>query len=330
MTTANPPPKSRKRGILDVPYEGTFVAFSVDPAATLRYYCQGGDSVAKDLVDKLPWKQYAGYCTQWHGFPDQHAEFNRIGLRPVQIGLTKPRPNCPDKFKHRTPDMCVPILPATEHPLGRPPLPISRPLPWDNCYQTTLDDFDVLVAPENHDYSNSPEFSGGTDYDISCYTSEDAKRIDAIDAESRGLPCDELNSHTASESLNRSDSVSIQSDAYAPSVTDDVEAVEDIFFSSTDDPMWNKIFTPAVKVNPDLGIIKVLSDPAELWDEHAALKRIVDECKARRRAGSRSQKRSQGMHAILSSGFLKIVAKFKRTRSKIVRVFGFKTVKWAV
>ncbi|KAF9000778.1 hypothetical protein BDZ89DRAFT_1082212 [Hymenopellis radicata] len=48
----------------------------------------------------------------------------------------------------------------------------------------------------------------------------------------------------------------------------------------------NKIFTPAVKVTLDRNVIKAPSDPAELWDEHAALKRIVDECKARRRAGS--------------------------------------------
>ncbi len=33
---------------------------------------------------------------------------------------------------------------------------------------------------------------------------------------------------------------------------------------------------------------------------------------------------------IVSSGLLNIVAKLKRTRSKIVRVFGFKTVKSAV
>ncbi|KAF8880831.1 hypothetical protein CPB85DRAFT_1340800 [Mucidula mucida] len=321
MMPANTPPKSRKRGILDVPYEGTFVAFSIDPAATLQYYCKGGDSVAKSLVDELTWKQYAGYCTQWHGFPDQHAEFNRIGLRPVQIGLTKPRPNCPDKFKHRTPDMSSSWSPASAY---------IRPLPWDNCYQTTLDDFDVLVAPENHDYSDSPEFSGATDYDISCYTSEDAKRIDAIDAASGGLPFNAGGSPVPVTS----DSESIQSNDYTPSLTDDVEAIEDIFFSSTDDPFWNNRFTPAVKVNPDLGVIEVLSDPAELWDEHAALKRIVDECKARRRAGSRSpsgQKQRRGMHITLSSGVLNIIAKFKGARSKLGRVlFGFKTVKSAV
>ncbi|KAF8910781.1 hypothetical protein CPB85DRAFT_1305401, partial [Mucidula mucida] len=220
---------------------------------------------------------------------------------------------------------CIPIFPTIEHPLGRPPLPISRPLPWDNCYQTTLDDFDVLVAPENHDYSNSPEFSGGTDYDISCYTSEDAKRIDAIDAASGGLP---FNARGSPVPIT-SDSESIQSNDYAPSLTDDVEAIEDIFVSSTDDPFWNNRFTPAVKVNPDLGVIEVLSDPAELWDEHAALKRIVDECKARRRSPS-GQKQSRGMHITLSSGVLNIIAKFKRTQSKLGRVlFGLKTVKSA-
>ncbi|KAF8998057.1 hypothetical protein BDZ89DRAFT_1171094 [Hymenopellis radicata] len=303
-----------ERGVLHVPWEGSFVAFSIDATATLQYYCQGGDVAAKEAIEQLVCKQYAGYCTQWYGFPDQDAAYNRIGLRLVQIGLTKPRPNRTDKFKHTTADMCVPILPATEHPLGRTPLPISKPLPWPNCYQTTMDDFDVLMMPEALDYSKSPVFSPGTDFDISCFTSEDAKRALVSDG---GEP----------------DSESIQNDDYAPDISDDVDAVEDIFFSSTDDPMWNKIFTPAVKVNPDLGVINVLSDPGDLWDEHAALKKVIDECKARRRAGSlppdkKSAVRTQRLHGThdgpVLSRFSKLAIKLKRARSKIVHVLRFK------
>ncbi len=62
MPAANSPKATSIRGILDVPYEGTFVAFSIDPAATLRYYCHGGDAIAKEQVENLTWKQYAGYC----------------------------------------------------------------------------------------------------------------------------------------------------------------------------------------------------------------------------------------------------------------------------
>ncbi len=51
-------------GILHIPWEGAFMAFSIDPAATLRYYCQGGDSVAKKLAQDLACKQYTGYCVQ--------------------------------------------------------------------------------------------------------------------------------------------------------------------------------------------------------------------------------------------------------------------------
>ncbi|KAF8879868.1 hypothetical protein CPB85DRAFT_445948 [Mucidula mucida] len=320
-----------ERGTLHVPWQGCFVAFSIDPAATLRYYCDGGDSVAKELVQNLACKQYAAYCVQWSaGLPDPDAAFNRMWLRPIQIGLTKPRPNRMDKFKRKTADMCIPILPTTEHPLGRTPLPISRPLPWSNCYQPTMDDFDVLVEPQNYDYSDTPRFSSAADSAITRYTSEDVKRINAMEAEYAVSPLE-----VQDPVVNTSDSDSIESvDDYAPSLGDDIDAVENTFFSSVNAPMWNKIFTPAIKINSDLGVIKVLSDPVELWDEHAALKRIVDECKARRRAASRSpplgQKPRRAMYATLSSGLLNIVAKLKRTRSKIVRVFGFKTVKSAV
>ncbi|KAF8913496.1 hypothetical protein CPB85DRAFT_552407 [Mucidula mucida] len=207
---------------------------------------------------------------QWSaGLPDPDAAFNRLWLRPIQIGLTKPRPNRMDKFKHKTADMCIPILPTTEHPLGRTPLPISRPLPWSNCYQPTLDDFDVLVEPQNYDYSVTPRFSSAADWDIDCYTEEDFKRINAMEAECSVGPLE-----VQDPVVNTSDSDSIESVGdYAPSLGDDIDALESILFSSVNAPMWDKIFTPAIKINSDLGIIKVLSDPVELWDEHATLKR---------------------------------------------------------
>ncbi|KAF8912395.1 hypothetical protein CPB85DRAFT_597498 [Mucidula mucida] len=136
-------------------------------------------------------------------------------LRPIQIGLTKPRPNLTDKFKHATADMCVPILPTTEHPLGRTPLSISLPLPWPNCYQPTVDDFDALVAPQNYDYSNTPHFSFATESAISRYISDDVKRINVMDAECGAVV--------------NSDSDSIQSVGdYAPSLSDDIDAVENV------------------------------------------------------------------------------------------------------
>ncbi len=56
--------ENEEQGILHIPWEGAFMAFSIDPFATLRYYCQGGDSVAKELAQALTCKQYAGYCVQ--------------------------------------------------------------------------------------------------------------------------------------------------------------------------------------------------------------------------------------------------------------------------
>ncbi|KAF9009184.1 hypothetical protein BDZ89DRAFT_1078695 [Hymenopellis radicata] len=323
-----------ERGILHLPWLGSFMAFSIDPAATLRYYCQGGDAVAKELAQDLACKQYAGYCVrQWNGgLPDPEAAFNRMWLRPIQIGLTKPRPNRTDKFKRKTADMCVPILPTTEHPLGRTPLPISHPLPWSNCYQPTMDDFDVLVEPQNYDYSNTPHFPSTAMSAISRYTSEDVTRINAMEAECTVGALEAQGAVVNNNDSSDSDSIQSVGD-YAPSLGDDIDAVENIFFSSVNAPMWNKIFTPAIKINSDLGVIKVLSDPVELWDEHATLKRIVDECKARQRAASRglgvtcgpeSCPRSRGTQSSLRSSFSEFR---RRMRTKIVSTFTFKRVR---
>ncbi|KAF9009174.1 hypothetical protein BDZ89DRAFT_1078677 [Hymenopellis radicata] len=309
-----------ERGILHLPWPGSFMAFSIDPAATLRYYCQGGDALAKELAQEFGLQTICFLlCSkQWTGgLPDPEAAFNRMCLRPIQIGLTKPRLTLTDKFKHTTADMCVPILPTTEHPLGRTPLSISHPLPWSNCYQPTMDDFDVLVEPQNYDYSNTPHYAFAADPAITRYTSEDVRRINAMEAE---CPVGALEVQAAVVNDNSSDSDSIQSVGdYAPSLGDDIDAVETILFSSVNAPMWSKIFTPAIKINSDLGVIKVLSDPAELWDEHATLKRIIDECKARQRAASQSCPRSRGTQISL--------VKFRRMRAKIVSAFRFKRVR---
>ncbi|KAF8879874.1 hypothetical protein CPB85DRAFT_1567602, partial [Mucidula mucida] len=124
--------------------------------------------------------------------------------------------------------MCIPILPTTEHPLGRTPLPISRPLPWSNCYQPTMDDFDVLVEPQNYDYSDTPHFSIATDSAINRYTSEDVKRINVMEAECAVGPLE-----VQDPVVNTSDSDSIESVGdYAPSLGDPIDAVENIFLSS--------------------------------------------------------------------------------------------------
>ncbi|KAF8913487.1 hypothetical protein CPB85DRAFT_1454624 [Mucidula mucida] len=333
MSLINDDEDDDERGMLHVPWPGCFIAFSIDPAATLRYYCHGGDTVAK--VQNLVCKQYAAYCSQWSGgLPDSDAVFNRMWLRPIQIGLTKPRPNRMDKFKHKTADMCIPILPTTDHPLGRTPLPISHPLPWSNCYQPTMDDFDVLVEPQNYEYSDTPRFSSAVDSAITRYTSEDVKRINAMEAEYSVSPL-EVQGPVVNNNTSDSDSDSIESVGdYAPSFGDDIDAVENSLFSSVNAPMWSKIFTPAIKINSDLGVIKVLSDPVELWDEHAALKRLVDECKARQRAASRPLEatcgqevfpRSRRIQTSLLSSFSQIRVKFRRTKTKIVQAFRLKT-----
>ncbi len=134
-----------------------------------------------------------------------------------------------------------------------------------------MDDFDVLVEPQNYDYSDTPHYPFAADPAITRYASEDVRRLDAMEAECSGSPL-EVQGPVVNKN-DTSDAESIESAGdYAPSLGDDIDAVENIFFSSVNAPMWSKIFTPAIKINSDLGVIKVLSDPVELWDEHALLK----------------------------------------------------------
>lgn len=71
-------------------------------------------------------------------------------------------PKVPSEFTE--PDMCIPILPNTEHPAGREPLRPVKPLPWPNCYLSSGDKITVWVPPTR---GNRPELAINIDFDYS-------------------------------------------------------------------------------------------------------------------------------------------------------------------
>ncbi|KAG7448163.1 uncharacterized protein BT62DRAFT_1074667 [Guyanagaster necrorhizus] len=133
----------------------SYISFSIDVAATLDLYCDGGDEAMLQKLDGLEDRKYSGYCmdVQIPREPTYHV----ISVRPLQQGLTKPHPRRP---QHARPTMCVPIFPTTAHPRSREPLEVTKPLSWDNCYHPTCHDVRVRIRTERRDYCQSSYVKG--------------------------------------------------------------------------------------------------------------------------------------------------------------------------
>lgn len=68
----------------------------------------------------------------------------------IELLRQGPTPEMSERFM--TSDMCVPVLPNTaHHPLDRSPLQPTVPLPWPDCYHSSLDTAYVRVAMQHKD-----------------------------------------------------------------------------------------------------------------------------------------------------------------------------------
>ncbi|KAK0211146.1 hypothetical protein DFS33DRAFT_1297743 [Desarmillaria ectypa] len=130
-----------------------YFAFSIDVAATLELYCDGGDDAMLQKLSGLEGRKYAGYCIEKGPPTEGDSKFHTINIRPVQQGLTMPYLRDPSRTR---PGMCIPILPETAHPRSRTPLKLSKPLPWSNCYHPTCYDIPARVPKELRNYSEAP------------------------------------------------------------------------------------------------------------------------------------------------------------------------------
>ncbi|PBK78591.1 hypothetical protein ARMSODRAFT_1078122 [Armillaria solidipes] len=119
-----------------VPPWDSYLTFSIDVAATLEVYCDGGDNT---MLRK----------------PEEDSKYYAVHIRPVQQGLAKPHWH-PRKPQHARPTMCVSVLPATAHLRSRVPPQVSKLLPWNNCYHPTCYDICVRIPAEQRDHSQSP------------------------------------------------------------------------------------------------------------------------------------------------------------------------------
>ncbi|KAK0500957.1 hypothetical protein EDD18DRAFT_1146737 [Armillaria luteobubalina] len=113
-----------------VPHFGDYIAFKLDPVASLKYL---KDPEVTKACEALNTTVYVACVTHLFCFPLPGVEYISVSMTLVSQGLSNGQP---DRFIF--PDMAVPILPNNSNPLSRPPLTPTQPLPWPDCYHPTL------------------------------------------------------------------------------------------------------------------------------------------------------------------------------------------------
>ncbi|KAK0463707.1 uncharacterized protein EV420DRAFT_1638632 [Desarmillaria tabescens] len=237
-----------------------YFTFSIDVAATLEFYCDGGDEVMLQKLAGLQEHKYAGYCID---DPSQETpKYKVINIRLVQQGLTKPHPRKPD---HARPQMCIPIFPETAHPRSREPLRVSKPLPWDHCYHPTCYDLWARVPSESRDYLYTP-------YVILSLPLYRALQEDNLYGELLRAGLDD-------DRIQRI----IDGQEEAPD-TDDVSETDSqacqkflVKIPGSDDLGEDGIFVPVMRIDHVLSNVPEISDPSQLWGDVDFFREIVQE-----------------------------------------------------
>ncbi|KAK0224598.1 hypothetical protein EDD85DRAFT_233768 [Armillaria nabsnona] len=114
-----------------LPHFGEYVAFKLDPVASLKAL---NDPEVTKACEALESKTYVSCVTYLLSFPLPGVEYISVSMTLLSKGL----PNAhPDRFI--TSDMSVPVLPnsSSSSSQSRPPLEPLIPLPWPDCYHPT-------------------------------------------------------------------------------------------------------------------------------------------------------------------------------------------------
>ncbi|TFK69074.1 hypothetical protein BDN72DRAFT_740496, partial [Pluteus cervinus] len=133
------------------PLMDTFVRFTIDPIATTEAVDdEGVQAAAREMATK----EYLGYV---HRVCDSSLAF--YTTQPYLIhDIVLVGRGMPERIEEEgvEPDMCTPILPATNHPAGRKPLQTNKPFPFDNCYtHTHVSVARVRIKTQWSPYSNA-------------------------------------------------------------------------------------------------------------------------------------------------------------------------------
>ncbi|OSX63390.1 hypothetical protein POSPLADRAFT_1055452 [Postia placenta MAD-698-R-SB12] len=115
--------------------------------------------------------KYIAYVAVNTDFPISDRPWYRCLVRFVGLGMPQDQP---DQFV--TPDMCVPVFPATEHPAGRRSFQPSKPFPFSNCYLHTWVYATVRFPFRHVDYGDAWEMSVKDMADHRRYMNEDQQK----------------------------------------------------------------------------------------------------------------------------------------------------------
>ncbi|KAK0496984.1 hypothetical protein EDD18DRAFT_1164784 [Armillaria luteobubalina] len=258
------PPYTNTRYQVAPPFHHYFI-FSIDVAATLELYCNGGDATMLRKLDGMKDRQYAGYTFfDYTSRDEEMPKFQTIGIRPLQQGLTKPHPRKPQNTR---PHMCAPVLPTTAHPMSREPLNLSRgPLPWDNCYHPTCYDLLARIPSEWRDYYCTPRAADFSDSFCKALK-EDSRYVELLRA---GLDDDRI--------LQILDGKEDGPDADDTSETDS-QICKTLLakIPGSDEPEEDCGFVPVMRIDHVLSNVSEISDPSHLHGDMDLFQEIVEE-----------------------------------------------------
>ncbi|KAJ3822881.1 hypothetical protein F5880DRAFT_1570931 [Lentinula raphanica] len=141
-----------------LPTEYSFVTLSLNPEATISNLKNEELSAACRRLRRKTFVAFVGdrrqFFMPWEPYHSWQFYLVFQGLREENIG---------QGFE---PQMSVPILPNTVHPLHREPLDPGYALPWNDCYISEFIQFDARVATQMTE-----------EEPVYCATSEEAERI---------------------------------------------------------------------------------------------------------------------------------------------------------
>jgi hypothetical protein len=173
--------------------------------------------------------------------------------------------------------MCVPVLPATQHPLSREPLAPSRPLPWPDRYHYTMCPMiECRIAKTFADPSNATQLPRSERSRLAECFEEDLSRSDMLRylyLQNARTPSEPDTGRYSPTSLRGQDAGSFDKGHHNIASAHALPSVMYTGNSSQD--------TVVVKASYDLSEALDLADPAEFWREQEFLRRHVTFCTAR-------------------------------------------------
>ncbi|KAH9833188.1 uncharacterized protein C8Q71DRAFT_774528 [Rhodofomes roseus] len=190
-----------------VPTHGTYIVVQLAPINMVQPL---GDPDLTAAAQILQPKKYIAYVFQTLDLPLPRRPDHKCRIALVGRGLCRQDDEeCIDAA------MCVPILPATEHPLSRTPVPTTPPFRFPGCYQHSIAMPVVRIQTKLfYDHTNATFIPPYDRFPVKLYLNEDHQIRDArlaarVQADAQLLPSDDApkthlqSVHAASISLAR-------------------------------------------------------------------------------------------------------------------------------